>query len=64
VNLSKSPEYVFTQSQWDKMGANASYSSAGTTYNIQAMNLDEALRELKKRERRNSGPLMRGKAGL
>lgn len=64
VNLSNRPEYVFTQSQWDSMAAPQSQSKGAVTYNVYANDMNEALREMKKHERRASGPLMRGKAGL
>lgn len=69
INLSNRPEYVMTQQQWktmaDSASENASVSGRGpVTYNVQGVDLNEALRELKKVERRNSGPTMRGKAGL
>ncbi|MGV0607375.1 tape measure protein [Mycolicibacterium sp. XJ1904] len=65
VNLSNRPEYVFTDSQWKTMEAHASRGSGmNVTYNVMGKDLDDTLRELKKHERRQSGPLMRGKAGL
>lgn len=66
INLSNRPEYVFTQSQFKAMEANASNGSerGNTTYQVYGQDLNEALRELKKVERRNSGPSMRNKAGL
>jgi len=65
INLSRQPEYVMTQQQWKTMEANAASGGRGeTNYYVQGVNLNDALRELKKTERRNSGPTMRGKAGL
>lgn len=65
INLSSRPEAVFTQAQLKGMEANASQAPVGSaTYNVYGNSLDEALRELKKKERRNSRPQMNGKAGL
>ena len=65
VNLSNRPEYVFTDSQWKTMEAHASRGGGNNiTYNVMGKDLDDALREMKKHERRASGPMMRGKAGL
>jgi len=66
INLSNRPEYVFTQSQFKAMEANAANGGerGNTTYQVYGQDLNEALRELKKVERRNSGPAMRNKAGL
>jgi tape measure domain-containing protein len=65
VNLSNRPEYVFNESQWKTMESHASRGGGGSvTYNVMGKDLDDALREMKKHERRQSGPTMRGKAGL
>ena len=64
-NLSNRPEYVFTDSQWKTMEAHASRGGGmNVTYHVMGKDLDDTLRELKKHERRQSGPMMRGKAGL
>jgi hypothetical protein len=68
INLSKRPEHVLTQSQMDTVRANASQPSTGRNAplvgTLQALNMDDAIRELRKVERRDSRTKMRGKAGL
>jgi tape measure domain-containing protein len=68
INLSKRPEHVLTQSQMDGVKANAAQPGGGRTAplvgTLQALNMDDAIRELRKVERRESRPRMRGKAGL
>lgn len=57
INLSKRPEYVFNASQWktlENMASQNMMSGGGATYNVYATDVETALRELRKQERRNS----------
>jgi hypothetical protein len=50
LNLSQRPEYVFTQSQLDAM-TNVAPATGGPVYNIYPRDVDEAVRELRRKER-------------
>lgn len=57
INLSNRPEAVFNQSTLKNMEAVAAQTvkgGDGATYNVYAANVDEAIRELRKNERRNA----------
>lgn len=57
INLSNRPEYVFNASQWktlENMASQNMMSGGGATYNVYATDVETALRELRKQERRNS----------
>lgn len=59
LNLSNRPEYVFNHAQMAEMATIAENNTgdgggSGAVYHVYAQDLQEALRELKKQERRNS----------